>query len=122
MEPNQNPPSEREWTIEEREEFFASQDAITGLDPCAMMSNESFLPMEVPTIEELSALYDRFKTIFPPLPAYYRINTRTFEAVKKSLPRGEPGPLLFFPPLGSVELRIDESVPDGEAWPPEKTT
>jgi hypothetical protein len=26
-----NPPSEREWTIEEREEFFSSQDAITGL-------------------------------------------------------------------------------------------
>ena len=31
MEPNQNPPSEREWTVEEREEFFASVDAITGL-------------------------------------------------------------------------------------------
>jgi hypothetical protein len=30
-EPNQNPPSEREWTIAEREEFFASQDAITGI-------------------------------------------------------------------------------------------
>jgi hypothetical protein len=28
---NQNPPSEREWTIEEREEFFTSRDAITGL-------------------------------------------------------------------------------------------
>ena len=28
---NQNPPSEREWTIEEREEFFAGQDAVTGL-------------------------------------------------------------------------------------------
>jgi hypothetical protein len=31
MEPNQNPPCEREWTIEEQEEFFASQDAVTGL-------------------------------------------------------------------------------------------
>ena len=31
MEINDNPPSEREWTIAEREEFFASQDAITGL-------------------------------------------------------------------------------------------
>ena len=120
MEPNQNPPSEREWTIEEREEFFASQDAITGLDPCAMMSNESFLPMEVPTIEELSALYDRFKAMFPTLPVYYRINARTFEAVKKSLPKGEPNQSVF-PPLDWVELHIDQSVPDGEAWPPEKT-
>jgi hypothetical protein len=29
MEPNQNPTSERDWSIEEREEFFASQDAMT---------------------------------------------------------------------------------------------
>ncbi len=28
---NQNPPSEREWSIEESEEFFATHDAITGL-------------------------------------------------------------------------------------------
>lgn len=33
MEPRSyfDPPSEREWTMAEREEFFASQDAITGL-------------------------------------------------------------------------------------------
>ena len=30
---DQTPPSEREWSIEEREEFFASQDAITGKIP-----------------------------------------------------------------------------------------
>ncbi len=29
MEPT--PPSEREWTIAEREEFFAGQDAVTGI-------------------------------------------------------------------------------------------
>jgi hypothetical protein len=115
VEPNQNPPSEREWTKEEMEEFFSNGHSY------AILTNGGSTPMEVPTIEELSALYDRFKEMFPPLPAYYRINTRTFEAVKKWLPKGEPGPLLFFPPLGSVELRIDESVPDGEAWPPEKT-
>ena len=31
MDPNQNRPSEREWTAQEKEEFFASTDAITGL-------------------------------------------------------------------------------------------
>jgi hypothetical protein len=31
MEPNQYPPSEREWTPQEMEEFFAGQDAVTGL-------------------------------------------------------------------------------------------
>jgi hypothetical protein len=30
MEINDNPPSEREWTIAEMEEFFAGQDARTG--------------------------------------------------------------------------------------------
>ena len=38
MEPNQNPPSERAWSIAEQEEFFASQDAITG----AIISNAPF--------------------------------------------------------------------------------
>jgi hypothetical protein len=38
MEPNQNPPSERAWSIAEQEEFFASQDAITG----ATISNAPF--------------------------------------------------------------------------------
>ena len=33
MDPNQNPPSERQWTPEEMEEFFSSQDAVTGLFP-----------------------------------------------------------------------------------------
>ncbi len=31
MDPNQNVPSERDWTEQEKEEFFASQDAITGI-------------------------------------------------------------------------------------------
>ena len=31
MEINDNSPSEREWSIAEREEFFASQDAATGI-------------------------------------------------------------------------------------------
>lgn len=31
MGPNQNPPYEREWTTEEREEFFKLQDALAGI-------------------------------------------------------------------------------------------
>lgn len=31
MDANQNPPSEREWTPHEMEEFFAGYDAVTGL-------------------------------------------------------------------------------------------
>jgi len=48
MEPNQNVPSEREWTEEEKEEFFSSQDAITGLPNSAMagapINNMPFTP------------------------------------------------------------------------------
>lgn len=36
---NDTPPSEREWTLEEQEEFFASQDAITGLFGGAVANN-----------------------------------------------------------------------------------
>ena len=31
MEPNQNPPSEHEWSPAEMEEFFAGQDAVAGI-------------------------------------------------------------------------------------------
>jgi len=40
MEPNQNPPSEREWTLEEREDFFAGQDAVT--------LNFNYIPQQPP--------------------------------------------------------------------------
>lgn len=44
MEPNDNPPCEREWTITEREEFFAWQDARTGLLNGEATNNTSFHP------------------------------------------------------------------------------
>jgi hypothetical protein len=31
MDANQNPPSERDWTEQEKEDFFSSQDAVTGI-------------------------------------------------------------------------------------------
>ena len=37
MDPNQNPPSDREWSEQEKEEFFSSQDAITGLPNSALV-------------------------------------------------------------------------------------
>jgi hypothetical protein len=46
MEPRSyfDPPSEREWTIEEREEFFAGQDAVTGLLNGTAVNNVPFRP------------------------------------------------------------------------------
>ncbi len=38
---NQNPPSEREWSIEDAEEFFSSQDAVTGLLGGGYVANAS---------------------------------------------------------------------------------
>jgi len=43
MEPKQNPLSENEWSIEEREEFFAGQDAMTGLFS-NMVANNGTIP------------------------------------------------------------------------------
>jgi len=39
MDANQNPPSERDWTEQEKEEFFASQDAVTGMFNEGIASN-----------------------------------------------------------------------------------
>ena len=52
MEPNQNPPSERDWTIEEQEEFFASQDAVTGLFPNSV-ANNVLMPNFIQEIEHI---------------------------------------------------------------------
>jgi hypothetical protein len=44
MDANQKPPTERELTIEEREEFFTSQDAVTGLFS-GCVANNACLPV-----------------------------------------------------------------------------
>lgn len=46
MEPRSyfDPPSEREWSIAEREEFFAGQDAVTGLLNGTPVNNVPFRP------------------------------------------------------------------------------
>lgn len=46
MEPRSyfDPPCERDWTIAEREEFFAGQDAVTGLLNGTAVNNVPFRP------------------------------------------------------------------------------
>jgi hypothetical protein len=61
-EPNQNPPSERGWTIAEREEFFASQDAMTGLFNGAVASNalvgEVLAPLTLADLQQAKIKFD----------------------------------------------------------------
>jgi hypothetical protein len=40
MDANQNPPSERDWTEQEKDEFYASQDAVTGMFNGFVVSND----------------------------------------------------------------------------------
>ncbi len=49
MDANQNHLSEREWTIDEFEEFFKSQDAVTGLFSGEVASNASWMNAPNPT-------------------------------------------------------------------------
>lgn len=44
MDTNQNPPSERDWTLEEMEEFFKSQDAVTGMFSGSPIKLNSYHP------------------------------------------------------------------------------
>jgi hypothetical protein len=65
MEPNQNPPCEREWTIQEREEFFASQDAVTGLFPNSV-ANNVLMPNFIQEIEHIFDPGIHITSIVPP--------------------------------------------------------
>lgn len=56
MDPNWNVPSEREWTIEEQEEFFSSRDAITGLFSGAVASNATWSNAPKPTGIHLTSI------------------------------------------------------------------
>lgn len=108
---NQNPPSEREWTSAEMEEFFGATGAVVS--NAALQSGQFPHPL---TIQRLAEMADAFKKEFPVLPPYYRVNQKTYDSLKKlSIP--SIGPLLS---LSSMEFRIDDTVPDGEAWPPGK--
>jgi hypothetical protein len=117
------PPSEREWTPEEMEEFFSVRDDSTGTASPFSFSNAQKSLMQSGafphplTVARLAEMADSFKKQFPVLPPYYRVNRKTYEAVKRL---HIPSPSEFVRSLASVELRIDETVPDGEAWPPGK--
>ena len=62
MDANHNPPSERDWTIEEQEEFFSSQDAITGLLGGGVATNwtpsESLPPITLSGLQETYADFE----------------------------------------------------------------
>ena len=66
------------------------------------------------TLESLQETYRKFRKDFVPLPPYYRVNTLTYERLKSICVSDR----VAFPHLATLEIRIDESVPDGEAHPP----
>ncbi len=62
MDANQNPLSERERTIEDREEFFKGTDAITGIpNGSAVASNSGVWMSEVRqfTLQDLDEIFNR---------------------------------------------------------------
>lgn len=69
------------------------------------------------TLQRLAEIADDFKKQFPVEPQYYRVNQRTYDAVKTMCVRKVPRHPLWNA-LGSLELRVDNTVPDGEARPP----
>jgi len=108
---------EREWTIAEREEFFASQDAITGdITPQEMdalsekltdeflkeeqglffgfvASNGAILNSEPITLKNLQEIEDNFRKAFP-VPVAYKdgadMSRETFDALGKTIKLVKP--------------------------------
>lgn len=141
MEPNQNPPSEREWTQEEIENFFSSQDAVTGKLPSETVEdyfenvdgkwidmflgkavNNSYPPMDNQpiTLESLIKSNDEFQKAFP-VPVAYRngadMSRETFEELGKRIklvkPQGEAWLGMNVDNFIGVDIHIVESVPFG---------
>lgn len=78
-------------------------------------------PMNFPhllTIERLAEQAEAFKAAFPILPPYYRVNTKTYNALMAMSVRRVPRLEFTTAHLGSIEFRIDDTVPDGDALPP----
>ena len=62
MDANPSHPSEREWTIEEREEFFKGVDAVTGIpNGSAVASNSGVWMSEIRhfTLQDLDEIFNR---------------------------------------------------------------
>jgi hypothetical protein len=125
MEPNQNPPSERDWTEQEKDEFFASQDAVTGLFSGAVayngVPNASTKPL---TLDMLIKMKEDFDKQFPE-PLKYKngadMSGETFHALGASL--GFPTMLSenggqswidpHFNPIIGIEIHIVPGMPFG---------
>jgi hypothetical protein len=103
------------------EEFFASQDAVTGLFSGEVASN-SYPPMDNPpiTLESLIKMNDDFRKAFP-IPVEYQngadMSRATFDELGKSIklvkPKGEAWLGMNVDNFVGVEIHIVESVPFG---------
>ena len=122
MDPHQNPPSEREWTQAEMEEFFASQDAVTGLFPSgAVASNGPMTGSNEPiTLQSLTEMHEKFKEAFP-VPLQFQngadMSRATFDELGKSVkmlrPQGEAWLGISTDNFIGIEIHIREDVPFG---------
>lgn len=120
MDANQNPPSERDWTIEEREEFFASQDAVTGLFSGAVayngVPNASTKPL---TLDMLVKIKEDLDKQFPE-PLKYKdgadMSHETFVALGIPMASKDNGKTWFdhhINPIIGIEIHIVPSLPFG---------
>lgn len=70
MEPNQNPPSERDWTIQEKADFYASQENTGSLFSGAVANNGvQFSDVRHFSIDEIESILNRgihVTSIVPP--------------------------------------------------------
>jgi hypothetical protein len=103
------------------EEFFASQDAVTGLFSGEVASN-SYPPMDNPpiTLESLIKMNEEFQKAFP-VPVAYKngadMSRATFDELGKSIklvkPQGEAWLEMNVDSFIGVEIHIVESVSFG---------
>ena len=102
-----------QWTIEEKEEFFASQDAVTGLFSGSVANNASTLPDNPPvTMDSLKAICDKFHEAFP-IPIEW--STGAWNGPLIELDPDDP--FGYMEQLFSSGVHITSIVPPEQGWP-----
>ncbi len=120
MDANQNPPSERDWTIEEQEDFFASQDAVTGLFSGTVTYNGVPNAFTKPlTLDMLIKMKEDFDKQFPE-PIKYKdgadMSHETFVALGIPMASKDNGKTWFdhhINPIIGIEIHIVPGMPFG---------
>ena len=131
MDPNQNPPSERELTLPEVDQLLFKwgevvRDAITGMSGAGAVASNASMPLlnEPITLDSLTKMNDAFQKAYP-IPIAFKdgadMSQATFDELGKSIkmvkPQGEAWLGMNVDNFIGIDIHIVNSIPFGAVEP-----